>query len=61
MINPLDGLRVNPWADLPVRPRPERKPKRKPKTHPILMAARARRTRRLKQQANAEASQAATA
>ena len=57
---PMAGVRVNPWADrTPARPRP--KPKPKPKVHPILMAARARRARRLKQLARMEASQEATA
>ena len=60
MSSPLDGVRVNPWADrMPARPRP--KPKPKPKVHPILMAARARRARRVKQLARMEASQEATA
>ncbi len=55
---PMAGVRVNPWADrTPARPRP----KPKPKAHPILMAARARRARRVKQLARMEASQEATA
>ena len=55
---PMAGVRVNPWADrTPARPRP----KPKPKAHPILMAARARRARRVKQLARMEASQEPTA
>lgn len=56
------NLCINPWADQTPRSAKQPVPTTpEPKAHPILMAARARRARRTKQQAKAEASQAATA
>lgn len=56
--------RINPWYD-PNEAKPRRRTTAPstpaPKAHPILMAARARRARRLRQQARVEASQEATA
>lgn len=61
----LRGRRINPWFD-PNEARPRQRtttPSTPEPTapHPILMAARARRARRLKQLARVEASQEATA
>jgi len=60
MNNPLEGVRINPWADR-TPTKTKRKPKPEPTAHPVLMAARARRARRMNQQTRMDADQEATA